>query len=656
MRHVSRLGPRRHARRRFANILLCSGVLLLEGLGIAAPASAHATLLFTSPPAGTAVPVSPTVLTLDFDAAVTLPADPLTLTASAARRAVQLGPAGLNHSGTTLTADMAHPLADGVYTVSWQVIGRDGDLVSGSYQFAIGSLPTTGLSGSDGRGQTDGGFAATLARWAQFLALASLLGEATLRRLLGERDLQAGRESRPWTFPAAVIGLAASLVLTVHVIGADSFAAVGRISSSALGSRPGAIGLAETIAFALAVGLAWRWPRRAWLPMIAVVPLEAFRAHPGDYAAVWGTLVTLIHVTAAALWSGALIHALRRILSARRDASRARRVVLAYARMAVWSFVAVVVSGTLATVIIVPLHALTTTRYGLTLLLKLSLVVAATGCAIASRRRLWQARLPRGGVLRGEAVLLVAVLGVSAALTTTAPPRAAATALPAAPAPVGPVVYIGTRAGQLGVAVAASAGQVVILLFAPGADDGEEIDTRYRLAARLSAPGRPPETLQLHECGAGCFVARTAWRDGSNQLRLRATAQGWAGGAVSAQVPWPAHPEPTALVRLVATLRHTGQLTAYERVTSDTTTGPGAIRPITIAGPRFLALEPYANGRATTVNTVAHPDGSTSLLLAYPSEHVYADLDLDPQGRPLRETLTDPNHLITRSFTYPDDS
>lgn len=653
---VYRLGPRRHARRRFAGIVLCSGVLLLEGLGIAAPASAHATLLFTSPPAGTAVPVSPTVLTLDFDEAVTLPADPLTLTTSAARRAVQLGPAELLHGATTLTADMAQPLSDGVYTVSWQVIARDGDLVAGSYQFAVGSLPTTGLSGSYGRGQTDGGFAATLARWAQFLALASLLGEATLRRLLRERDLLATRESRRWTLPAAVIGLGASAVITGRVIGADSLASVSQLSSSALGSRPGAIALAEMTAFAFAVGLAWGWPRRAWLPMIAVVPLEAFRAHPGDYAGVWGTLVTLLHITAAALWTGALIHALRRIVSARRDATRARRVVLAYARMAVWSFIAVVVSGTLAAVIIVPLHALTTTRYGLTLLLKLSLVVAATGCAIASRRRLWQWRLPRGGVLRGEAVLLVAVLGVSAALTTTAPPRAAATALPAAPAPVGPVVYIGTRAGQLGVAVAASAGQVVILLFAPGADDGEELDTRYRLAARLSAPGRPPETLQLHDCGAGCFVARTAWRDGDNQLVLRATARGWAGGAITTQVPWPAHPEPTALARLVDTLRHTGQLTVYERVTSDTTTGPGAIRPINITGPGFLAVEPYANGRATTVNAIAQPDGSTSLLLAYPSEHVYADLDLDPQGRPLRETLTDPNHLITRSFTFSDDS
>jgi copper transport protein len=635
-------------------MLLCSGVLMLEGVGVAAPASAHATLLFTSPPAGTAVPVSPTVLTLDFDEAVTLPADPLTLTTSPARRAVQLGPAGLSHGGATLAADMNHPLADGVYTVSWQVIARDGDIVSGSYQFAVGSLPATGLSGGNADSQTDAGLAATLARWAQFFALASLLGEATLRRLLGERDLQAGRESRPWTFPAAVIGLAASLVLTVQMIGARSLAVITRISTSALGSRPGAIGLAETIAFALAVGLAWRWPRRAWLPMIAVVPLESFRAHPGDYAGVWGTLVTLIHVSAAALWSGALIHALRRILSARRDATRARRVALAYARMAVWSFIAVVVSGTLAAVIIVPLHTLTTSRYGLTLLLKVSLVVAATGCAIASRRRLWHARLPRGGVLSGEAVLLVAVLGFSAALTTTAPPRTVDTALPAAPAPVGPVVYLGTRAGQLGVAVAASAGQLVIRLFAPGADDREETDTAYRLAATLNAPGQPPETLLLHECGAGCFVARTAWRAGSNQLRLRATAKGWAGGALSAQVPWPAHPEPTALSRLVDTLRHTGQLTAYERVTSDTASGPGATRTINITGPRFLAVEPYANGRATTVNSVAQPDGGTTLLLAYPSEQVYARLDLDPQGRPLRETLTDPNHLITRGFTYPD--
>jgi hypothetical protein len=61
---------------RLAGILVAAGVLL----AVAAPAaSAHATLLFTSPAAGSAVPSAPAVITLTFNEAVTLVGTPVTL-------------------------------------------------------------------------------------------------------------------------------------------------------------------------------------------------------------------------------------------------------------------------------------------------------------------------------------------------------------------------------------------------------------------------------------------------------------------------------------------------------------------------------------------------------------------------------------------------
>jgi len=73
----------RHLARRFAR-WACGllGALTLAGIALAvtAPAaSAHATLLFTSPAADSAVPVSPEAITLTFNEQVTLVGTPVTL-------------------------------------------------------------------------------------------------------------------------------------------------------------------------------------------------------------------------------------------------------------------------------------------------------------------------------------------------------------------------------------------------------------------------------------------------------------------------------------------------------------------------------------------------------------------------------------------------
>jgi copper transport protein len=216
-------------------------------------------------------------------------------------------------------------------------------------------------------------------------------------------------------------------------------------------------------------------------------------------------------------------------------------------------------------------------------------------------------------------------------------------------------VYLGNRTGQIGITLAASAGQAVIHLFAPGTDEPDEVSSvRFQLAAALDPPTGPTRKLAPRRCGPGCFVAATTWGTGTNQLTLRTSARGWAGGTITLAVPWPPHPDPAALTRLARTLRRSGPMTDYERVTSDTTTGPGSLDRIPITGPRFLAVEPYSNARATAVNTVAHPDGTSTIQIAYPDQNIYAELDLDRSGRPVRETLTDPDHLITRSFVYPE--
>ncbi len=643
----------RHRGHRVLAFAASIAALLVTGLGLAAPAAAHASLLFTSPAAGTAVASSPTAIVLVFDEHIAVPAGALSVTKSPGSAPVGVRKPTLSQGGTTLTAVLNSTLSPGTYTVAWQVVSADGDPVAGSYQFAVGTAATGRQSA--GAGTTTGAdWSTAAARWIQFIALALLLGEASLARVVRRLKPPPSTNPQPWTRPAAAGGLLASLVLTGLICGNGSLAtAVTHPSVAALSSRPGVTAIIESAAFAVALLLSLCWRGWAWLPGVAIVVAEASRAHPSAYAGLWGSAVTAAHLAAAAIWVGALIPVVRHVRAARVAGGNARAVIVGYARLGAWSFAIVVVTGTLASLIVVPLAALTTTTYGWTLLIKLGLVAIVAVLALISHLQ-----LRRGAselrLIRAEAVLLIVILAASATLTATPPPRTITTALPVAPAVAGPVVYLGNRTGQIGVTLAASAGQAVIRLFAPGTDEADvAASARYQLAAALESPGNPVTALTLRGCGPGCYVAVARWRAGTNQLTLRANSRGWAGGTVTLSVPWPPHPDPAALTRLVDVLRHTGAMMDYERVTSNTVTGPGFVTAIPITGPGFLAVEPYSNGRASAVNSVLHADGTSTIQIAFPDQNIYAELDLDRSGRPVHETLTDPNHLITRSFTYP---
>ncbi len=100
-------------------------------------------------------------------------------------------------------------------------------------------------------------------------------------------------------------------------------------------------------------------------------------------------------------------------------------------------------------------------------------------------------------------------------------------------------------------------------------------------------------------------------------------------------------------------MRQVNEFTLYERVTSDTHGDVPAFTALHLTGRAFLAQEPYGGGRATLAAVVARRRGQVTLEVGFPAERAQAELTLDEHGRILRETLTAPNHLITRTFVYP---
>jgi copper transport protein len=163
------------------------GALAMAGIVLAATApaaSAHATLLFTSPAADSAVPVSPDAITLTFNEPVTLVGTPVTLTGPVGRK-IALGTARESGGRSVLTVPVPSRLPDGVYTVSWQIISADGDPINSQYEFAVGPAPASLASAAASAPSTPGQWPLAVARWLLFAGLAAALGGLAGRGLAG---------------------------------------------------------------------------------------------------------------------------------------------------------------------------------------------------------------------------------------------------------------------------------------------------------------------------------------------------------------------------------------------------------------------------------------------------------------------------------------
>jgi len=624
---------------------------------LAAPgrASAHPTLLFTTPAADTAQPTPPTTIALIFGEPVTVGEHALAVL-DAAGKPVGVDQVATAKEGRAVTGHLTQTLPAGVYTVRWRVTGVDGDLVEGQFRFGVGAAITTTAGAPPGTGIA---WPPAGLRWVLFAGLALALGG-----VVGDRLVRRARAINPalpavgsWVGVGALVGLVAAAGLGALLAADASDAGV------LLRTIPGQVAVVEAAGCAAAVlAVAVRRTNWAAVPLVVVAVADAVRAHANVAHPGWGALLTTVHVTAGAVWVGALVHVVRAGIAWQASPAALRWLVTGYARLAAWLFATVVATGTITALLLVPPAALLTTTYGRVLSVKLALVATAAGLALTARLRLRHpGRLGAVAVAtRLEAGALVAVLAATGVLTATPPVRAEGPTQPAPPAPTGVVLPLGTLAGQVGVGVAASDRQLVVRLAAPSRSDYYAAPTKqtFALTGRLAPAGGTPHDLTFRGCGDGCYLARVAWGTGDNVLTLRATATSWRGGTTSLILPWPVQPAPQQLTRAVQAMRRVGEFTLYETVSSDTATAPPDPTPIQLTGPAFLTLEPYGSGVAPQVvqlpTTTAGATGQVRLALGFPAEARYVQLSLDDTGRITDEIQVDPKHLSRRHFTYRD--
>ncbi|MFI9611045.1 copper resistance CopC/CopD family protein [Streptomyces sp. NPDC052023] len=393
-------------------LMLAAAGLLLGGAGTA---SAHAALTGSDPQQGAVVDKAPAQVSLTFSEAVSLSDDSLQVLDPKGGRA-DTGEAS-NVSGTTYAVKLHSGLPDGTYTVAYQVVSADSHPVAGAYTFSIGAPSSTSVSVAD---RTSGGGAVGwlygVGRYVSYAGFVVLAGGAAFvlacwPRGAGVRAVQRLVVSGWVALTAATMGL---LLLRGSYTRSGSLGDVfdldllGQVlqtkTGAALVSRLLLLAAAAlfiavlfgayekrdedekrdlTFGLALGGGVVAAGIAASW----AMAEHASTGIQPGI-----AMPVDVIHLLAVAAWLGGLSALLVALYRAPAKDPLESAAVRRFSQVAFGSVIALVVTGLYQSWRQVgSWSALTGTRYGQLLLVKVALVVLLVGVAWISRR--WTGQL-----------------------------------------------------------------------------------------------------------------------------------------------------------------------------------------------------------------------------------------------------------------------
>ena len=459
--------------------------LMVVAVGIAAPgtASAHAYLIKTVPAAAGVLDAPPPDVQLTYDEAVEPRFAIISVTNAAGKQettgAVNRSPANPD----TLVVRLRPHLSEGWYLIYWRAISVDGHPVQGAFTYAVGPNPgpapqfvVPSIAGSATS------LNLLIARWVMFLSVMSAIGLFVFRILIARpaRRRPPDMTLRPLSQAvviASVVGLLAIPVYLDFATAIDSLRSVFDLGALVPLFRVTAFGrgyVDMTICFALFCLAAWisLWldqPERehrsvaeivsitgALLAAMAVLLIPGTSGHAAQ-TSPRGISVILdwLHLITGSVWLGGLVGLLVLWISLP-AATRVRGLSIVVPRFSNVAFVAVLLllgTGTWATINHMPaLDALWLTGYGVAILVKLGLLIAAmalgAGNLLRTKPRLIAARdTPDLGrtaarllrrLISGETFLVASAVFAAAVLSSLAPPPPAFALQNTALASVGP--------------------------------------------------------------------------------------------------------------------------------------------------------------------------------------------------------------------------
>ncbi len=415
-------------------------------------ALAHSVLIGTQPGNDQVVPASPDEVLLEFDEPVDASLGSLRVFDGQGREVD--GGAVTQPAATEVAVGIDSTLAPGTYTVAWRVVSADSDPISGAFVFHVlergvgaANVSIDALTGTSEA--VDILF--TTGRFFDLALLLMVVG--------GSAVLVVALPTAPWRVRRRLYGVLAAL--------AGALAAVPLLNILMQGATAGGLSLADAFSWslfrsvletdygevmltqsALAVtlalaALALRYAEgRDRRPLTALTLAlgaglsltPSFSGHARTLGGL-GLVSDILHVVAAALWTGGLAFLVFALLMAEADRwPLATRAVPRFSNMAVGAVVALLVAGIISAYLeLRTWSALWDNRYGLLVLTKIILVVPLLGLG-AYNNRYAVPRLKAGiasvlerqrflRIAGAELLIMVAIVAVTAVLVNSEPAR-----------------------------------------------------------------------------------------------------------------------------------------------------------------------------------------------------------------------------------------
>jgi copper transport protein len=448
--------------RRLLPVLLLPGAPLPTG---ATPAPLrHLALARSEPSDRSRLPASPTRISLWFTARPQLAFSRITLSGASGSFALDTIVAD---TGNALHAAIPVPLAAGDYRVAWQTASADGHPIRGEFAFSVltssldpvmpriesshlGTIQAHEAHRQPPRDHTDH----RSARWMEFVALITILGALGFRHGVlpplaargvptadaADRARRLGQGALLLYAIAAIVRLfGESAALNGHgqALAPDALLTLLGRTSWGMGWITGLVGAALLFA-------GWSISKRGVtmgtpLALTGALGLVASPALTGHAASsnwfIVSVTLDMLHVLAAGVWIGGLlivllagIPAMRRVVDGNPDAA-VSALVNSFHPIALFCAPIVVAAGVGTSMLrLGGLAPLTTTRYGVTLLVKIALFAMIAGIALynslRARRRLGTpeatSHLRRTAAL--ELLLAALLIAATAFLVTTPAP------------------------------------------------------------------------------------------------------------------------------------------------------------------------------------------------------------------------------------------
>ncbi|MFN2345605.1 MAG: copper resistance CopC/CopD family protein [Dermatophilaceae bacterium] len=423
--------------RRFSLLSLVLASALIAMLMTAAPAQAHASLLSTDPVADALYDEGPGSVSLRFSEPVGIELGGVRVFGPDGQR-VDSGVSRQIDGGETISADL-DARAMGTYTVAWSVVSADSHVLSGTFLFHFGGRSGAADVGTEAAAEV--GVARWLARWSLLAGTTLLGGLAVFRAATGTRvSLHRGRASQLALAASALLVIGAALKLVGHVADASGRTLLGALpllGEAVVGTRAGTLDGMRLLVAGGALTAALLWRRRFAVPLalvsvLVVMVTLALGGHAWTSSVPALTVaVDVVHHAAAAVWIGG-VAALGFAITPRGE-NAGEDTVWAVRRFSVMALVAIVAVS--VTGLVSALHqsgmapsTLLSTRYGVTLMVKLALVALVVGLGWWQRSRLLAAVSASSrlfSVARGEVAVAATILAVTALLVDTVPAREA---------------------------------------------------------------------------------------------------------------------------------------------------------------------------------------------------------------------------------------